>query len=217
MARNQGTEANTEKLRNSWERQSFCTDCPNIFFLRRLPIRNLWGQQTTLFPSPSPSFVCSSDSFSTFVSFLLDVKTNTRTPGWQGDGGTRGKVQPSSAPRRRAPGACGAGPSPRARARRVPERLRPGGRAGGGRRARRAAAAHRVQSAFCECTRVIREKWIIVARARSAPSHAMLGPIGSTSRVFTHIRVREEKRKVSFKPELKTFTMKSHSGNRPRP
>ncbi|XP_011808270.1 PREDICTED: uncharacterized protein LOC105519508 [Colobus angolensis palliatus] len=49
-----------------------------------------------------------------------------------------------------------------------------------------------------------------------APSHAMLGPIGSASRVFTHIRVREEKRKVSFKPELKTFTMKAHSGSRPR-
>lgn len=147
------------------------------------------------------------------------MKTNTRTPGWQGDGGTRGKVQSPAAPRRRAPGACRAGlkcqrPGPPGAREAAPRR------AGGGRRARRAAAAaaaRRVQSAFCECTRVIREKWIIVARARSAPSHAMLGPTGSASRVFTHIRVREEKRKVSFKPELKTFTMKSHSGNRPRP
>lgn len=167
-----------------------------------------------MFPSPSPSFVCSSDSFSTFESFLLDVKTNTRTPGWQGDGGTRGKCSLPS-PHAAARPAPAERPEPPARGRRCPR-----GCARAGRRAEGAAGGGgpgRVQSAFCECARVIREKWIIVARARSAPSHAMLGPIGSVSRVFTHIRVREEKRKVSFKPELKTFTMKSHSGNRPRP
>ncbi|VFV35306.1 Hypothetical predicted protein, partial [Lynx pardinus] len=118
----------------------------------------------------------------------------------------RAPAEPARAPGPGPPGAREAAP------RRAGEqrRRRAQGPAGGG-------GPRRVQSAFCECTRVIREKWIIVARARSAPSHAMLGPIGSVSRVFTHIRVREEKRKVSFKPELKTFTMKSHSGNRPRP
>lgn len=103
-------------------------------------------------------------------------------------------MQPTAAPGRRAPGAGRAGPSPRPRPLGVGEDA-PRRAAGAGRRAGRAAAAaaRRVQSAFCECTRVIREKWIIVARACSAPSHAVLGPIGSTSRVFTHIRVREEK------------------------
>lgn len=66
----------------------------------------------------------------------------------------------------------------------------------------------RIQSAFSTCAGVIREKWIIVVRALSPSpplslSHAMLGQIGSTRRVFTHIRVREEKKKVSFKPEQK--------------
>lgn len=116
----------------------------------------------------------------------------------------RAPAEPARVPGPGPPGAREAAPG-----RASGQRRRAQGPAGGGPR--------RVQSAFCECTRVIREKWIIVARARSAPSHAMLGPIGSVSRVFTHIRVREEKRKVSFKPELKTFTMKSHSGNRPRP
>lgn len=65
-----------------------------------------------------------------------------------------------------------------------------------------------------------RGRWL-PALARSL-AHAMLGQRGSGRRVFTHIRVREERRKkkkkkVSFKPEQKTFNMKSHSRNRHRP
>ncbi|XP_043313039.1 MAPK-interacting and spindle-stabilizing protein-like [Cervus elaphus] len=57
----------------------------------------------------------------------LHVKTNTRTPGWQGDGGTRGKCSLRSPHARRAPDASGAarpelpGPGPP-----VPARLHPG-------------------------------------------------------------------------------------------
>lgn len=148
-------------------------------------------------PRPfSPSFVCSSDSFSTFVWCLLDVKTNTRTPGWQGDGGTRGKCSLRSPHARLAPDASGAagpelpGPGPP-----VPARLHPG-RAG--RRAQGPAGRGGPGLSPVRVLRVrpSREKWIIVARARPAPSQAMLGPSGSSqSCIFTHIRGREEKEK----------------------
>ncbi|XP_055570110.1 atherin-like [Falco cherrug] len=119
------------------------------------------------------------------------------------------------------PGAHTSGPRPRAGAPAAPPPQPaapvPLPAAGSGSRSR-AESSPRFASARERSGR--RGRWL-PALARSL-AHAMLGQRGSARRVFTHIRVREERRKkkkkkVSFKPEQKTFNMKSHSRNRHRP
>lgn len=123
------------------------------------------------FPAPSPSFVCSSDSFSTFVPLPLDVKTNTGPrAGWQGDRRHEGTEQlraPSAGSRFPPPSPRSPGPGPPRQA----GRDQPGERGElAGERALSGGARGRVQSAFCECAAALGEKRIIVAPARSAPS-----------------------------------------------
>lgn len=69
----------------------------NVSLPRRLLTTSGGPTRQLCFPAPSPSFVCSSDSFSTFVALPLDVKTNTGTRVGKETGGTRGKS--SSGPR----------------------------------------------------------------------------------------------------------------------
>lgn len=162
-------------LHNSWESSCFCL---SVFSAGSSPPQR-----------PTDNFVSQPLSLFCLLLRLLfhlcgapfTQKTNSLTPVGK-ETAARRVAQPAAAPRRRLGAAA---------------------RAVGPREA--APAPRRVQSAFCECARVLGEKWIIVAPARTAPSHAMLGPIGSASRVFTHIRVREEKRKkfhLNLNPKL---------------
>lgn len=134
----------------------------NVSLPHRLHTTSGGPTRQLCFPAPSPSFVCSSDSFSTFVALPLDVKTNTGTRVGKETGGTRGKSSFGPPASKRAPAAWA--PAPRAGSR-EPGRAGERGAAGG-----RASARGRVQSAFCECAAALGEKRIIVAPARPAPS-----------------------------------------------
>lgn len=117
----------------------------NVSLPRRLHTTSGGPTRQLCFPAPSPSFVCSSDSFSTFVALPLDVKTNTGTRVGKETGGTRGKSSfgPPASERASAGSLCprSPGPSLASQAERASAGQRAGGRAPGAESSPRFASA----------------------------------------------------------------------------